>query len=269
MRKEPSLRAAAVALALTLAAAAGGEEAAPPPAERDVDAEALASVDRAGDFLRAAQRFAFSADSGYEVVQADGSKLEFGASRRYLVQRPDRVRVETEPRDGARRLTLFDGKTFVQLDLGENVYARADLEKPRDLDFVVDLVRDRLDAPLPLGELLRNNPRAAMEDSLEYAALVGVERLRGVECDHVALRNPDAEAQLWIARGAQPLLRRVVITYRSLDGAPSFWADLDDWSLSPEIDDTTFRFVPPAGAERVRFDVRAAPPPPPSEVEAQ
>lgn len=256
---------AGLALGLALVATAGWAEApveAPAVEAVDpVDPEALAIATRAGDFLREAKRFSFSADSGYEVVQEDGSKLEFGSARRYLVQRPDRVRVETEPREGGRRLTLFDGTTFVQADLGENAYARADLKQPRDIDFMIDLVRERLDVPLPLAELLRNNPRQAIEDSLESADVVGTPRLRGIDCDHIALRNPDADLQLWIAQGEQPVVRRVVITYRNLDGQPSFWADLDDWSFAPEIDAASFRWAPPEGAERVRFEVRAAPEP--------
>ena len=254
-----------LALGFALAAAAARAE---PPAEGAaslVDPEAVAIASRAGDFLRDAQRFSFTAESGYDVVQDDGSKVEFGSTRRYAVQRPDHVRVETEPREGDRRLTLFDGKTFVQADLGENVYARADLKKPRDIDFVIDLVRDRLDAPLPLAELLRNSPRQAIEDSLEAADVVGAARLRGVDCDHIALRNPDADLQLWIERGKAPLVRRVVITYRNLEGQPSFWADLDDWSFDPRFPEDAFTYRPPAGAERVRFDVRPAPAPAPVE----
>lgn len=226
-----------------------------------LDPEAVAIASRAGDFLREAQRFSFSAESGYEVVQEDGSKLEFGSTRRYAVQRPDRVRVETEPREGNRRLTLFDGKTFVQADLGENVYARADLKQPRDIDFLIDLVRDRMDSPLPLAELLRNDPRQAFEDSLESAEVIGSERLRGIDCNHLALRNPDADLQFWIAQGAEPVVRRIVITYRNLDGQPSFWADLDDWSFDPKLAAGAFTYQPPKGAERVRFDVRPAPAP--------
>jgi hypothetical protein len=228
------------------------------PSASPIDPEAVEIARRAGDFLRDAQRFGFSAETGYEVVQEDGAKLEFGSARRYLVARPDRVRVESEPREGARRLAFFDGRTFVQADLEENVFARADLRKPRDIDFLIDLLRDRLDAPVPLAELLRNDPRAAIEDSLEAAAWIGAERLRGVDCDHLALRNPDADLQLWIARGPEPVLRRVVITYRNEEGRPSFWADLDDWSFAPEFSDASFRFEPPAGAERVRFEVLPA-----------
>jgi hypothetical protein len=252
-------------LALALACLAGGAhgQAAGEPAAAEsalaLDPEALVIARRAGDFLREARRFSFSAETGYEAVQADGSKLEFGSARRYAVQRPDRVRVETVPREGGRRLTLFDGKTFAQVDFGENAYARADLAEPRDIDFAIDLVRERLGAPLPLAELVRNNPRQAIEDSLEAADLVGTERLRGADCDHLALRNPDVDLQLWIARGEEPLVRRVVITYRNLEGQPSFWADLDDWSFAPHFGENTFALTPPEGAERIRFDVLPAP----------
>jgi len=265
MRRK-AMRGAALAFCAALSAGPVGAQAPAeePPAESldPVDPAALAIASRAGDFLRQSQRFTFSADSGYEVVQEDGSKLEFGNARRYSVQRPDHVRVENEPREGDRRLTLFDGKTFTQVDLAENVYARADLKQPRDIDFMIDLVRERLDAPLPLAELLRNNPRQAIEDSLESAEVVGTERLRGVACDHLALRNPDADIQLWIAQGAEPVVLRVVITYRNLDGQPSFWADLEDWSFDPKLSADEFTYRPPEGAERVRFDVLPAPAPP-------
>ena len=252
---------AGVLAAVAGAGASQAQAQAPAETVTSLAPEALAIARRAGDFLREAKRFGFTAQTGYEAVQEDGSKLEFGATRRYVVQRPDRVRVETESREGGRRLTVFDGKRFVQADLDENAYARADLKKGRDIDFVIDLVRERLATPLPLAELLRNNPRQAIEDSLESADLVGKERLRGVDCDHLALRNPDTDLQLWIEQGGRPFIRRVVITYRGLPGQPSFWADLEEWSLSPTLSEATFTFTPPAGAERVRFDVRPAPAP--------
>lgn len=248
-------------LALVPWAAAGQAPEAPSSEGGTVDPDAVAIARRAGDFLREAARFGFAAESSYEVVQRDGSKLEFGSARRYLVQRPDRLRIETTPRDSSPQLIVFDGRSFVQADLGEKAYARADLKEPRDTDFVIDLLRERLDAPLPLAELLRNDPRPAIEDSLESAAIVGRELLRGMDCDHLALRNPDADVELWIERGKQPFVRRVVITYRTLEGQPSFRADLDAWSLAPVLGEDTFRYVPPPGAERIRFEVRAAPRP--------
>jgi hypothetical protein len=59
--------------------------------------------------------------------------------------------------------------------------------------------------------------------------------------------------QLWIAQGAQPLPRRVVITYKNAPGQPQFRADFYDWSVAPQADAAAFTFVPPAGAEQIMY----------------
>jgi hypothetical protein len=235
---------------------AEAQEAAPPPAAEeasDVDPTALAVTKRAFEFLRSQQRFSFRANVGYEVVQADGAKLEFGSSKSYTVARPARVRIETEERDGDRRVVFFDGKSLTVSHPDRDVYAQVALEQPRDIDSVLDVLRDRFEMPVPLAELLRNDPRKAIEDSLEVAFLVGKEKLAGVETDHVALSNPDVDAQLWFTRGEQPTLRRVVLTYAKLEGQPSFWADLSDWSFAPKLTDATFRYTPGPKSSRIRF----------------
>ena len=255
-----------VGLLATLAAGVGGAQAqagkpeAAPAAESEVDPDAVAVATHAGDFLRDSQRFSFTATFGYEVVQSDGEKLEFGGVKRYTVQRPNRVRIESEERDHeAGRLTVFDGKTLTIAAPGEKVYAQAAVAKPHDIDQMIDLVRDRLDMPMPLAELLRGNPRTALEDSLTSAYLVGEEKLRGVACDHLAFRNPERDFQLWIAEGAEPVILRIVITYRGIDGQPSFWADLSDWSFAPKLSDAAFTYVPSEGMERIRFAVKPPP----------
>src|SRR5262245_45062442 len=79
----------AALLALLFAAAGASEQepAAPAPAapeaSSDVDPDALALAKHAFDYLRAQQRFSFHAETGYEVVQKDGEKLEFGAARTF------------------------------------------------------------------------------------------------------------------------------------------------------------------------------------------
>src|SRR5262245_46552433 len=94
--------AAGVAVLLTLGMSAKEESAAPAPAEPsaefELDADALEIAKRAFEFLREQQRFSFRADLGYEVVQQDGEKLEFGSVKTYTVKRPESVRVETEER---------------------------------------------------------------------------------------------------------------------------------------------------------------------------
>lgn len=257
----PCLRAAfAVALLLTTArvqaetaAPVAGDAAAVP----GIDVSAVKKVLRAGDFLRSRERFHFEAESGYEVVQEDGHKLEFGATRRFWVERPDRFRIEADDRDGRTTLVVFDGQALSASEPRRNVYAQAVFPSPRDLDDAVAFARRALAMPLPLGELLRNDPNEAMMAGVTQADRVGVARIGGVLCEHVAISNEETDVQLWIAQGDEPTLRRVVITYRTAEGAPSFWANLDSWSFPKKHEAARFRFEPPASAERIPFALRA------------
>lgn len=238
---------------------------APPPDEAAaaqaaaVDPSAVEAIRRAGDFLRRHERFAFEAETAYDVVQPDGSALEFGATRRFWVERPDRFRMETENRDGDARLAVFDGRSLSASDPRSGFYAQAVFPTDRDLDDAVAFARRALALPLPLGELLRNDPNDAMLAGLTRAERIGVARIAGAACDHVAIANADTDVQLWIAQGDVPTLQRVVITYRSAQGAPSFRADLRGWSFPSQLDAARFRFEPPAGAERVPFALRGEP----------
>ena len=222
-----------------------------------VDPDAVAAATRAGDFLRGRERYSFTAETAYEAVQDDGSKVEFGATRRYLVRRPDRVRVEVEPRSGASRLVVFDSEQLTYAVPDAKVYAQLELKQRRGIDEAIVMLREVFDMPLPIAELLQTDPREELVGSLTGAYRVGTAKIAGAACDHLALRNDDADLQLWIEQGARPLVRRVVITYRNEPGAPSFEADLGDWNLDAKSSDEDFRYVPAKDFERIRF---AAPP---------
>jgi hypothetical protein len=232
-----------------------------------VDADALEVLRGFSAFLAAQPRYGFAVEIGFEVVQDNGQKLEFGSARRYTVRRPDRLRIDEVRRaDGAREV-YFDGNQLAVWVPGDKVYAIAKLQQHRDLDTMVELMRDALDIPMPMSELLRSDPITPIAANMTEAYLVGRETLMGTECQHLAMRNTEIDAELWIATGDKPLLHRLVINYRDLDGEPRFWAQFSNWTLTPDSKDAVFVFKPPAGAERVRFAVRGKDLQPPEETQ--
>jgi hypothetical protein len=73
----------------------------------------------------------------------------------------------------------------------------------------------------------------------------------------VSIASGDKEdVQVWIARGDEPVPRRIVITYRQIEGQPQFWAQFTDWNFSPELSDTTFTFSPPDPQSLVSWPCR-------------
>jgi hypothetical protein len=146
---------------------------------------------------------------------------------------------------------VFDGRWITAFNARENVYAR--VEKPGTLDqALVHMVRD-LRATLPLARMFTTGFPMDLDKRVTSVVLVEECSLFDVPTDHVAVRSQEVDMQLWIARGAAPLPRRVIITYKNAPGEPQFRADLSEWSVPAKLDAAAFAFVPPAGAEQIMY----------------
>ena len=214
-------------------------------------AQASAILMRMADFLGRAQRFSVSVRGGYDAVQESGQKIEFGEIRKVTLSRPDRLRIEGERSDGAKTLTVFNGKEIVLIDAASNVYATA--PQPGGLDDTIfHFVKD-LGMRLPLAVLLVSQLPAELEDRVRLVDYVEKTNIHGSTSHHLAARTDTVDFQVWVADGDTPLPQRVVITYKKTKGEPQFWAQFSDWNLAPAISDSTFLAKPPDGAQKVAF----------------
>ena len=245
---------AALLLAAGLADAQQPAPGKPAPAAAAVtesQAQASGILMRMADFLAGAQRFSFSVRAGYDAVQKSGQKIEFGETRKVTVSRPDRLRLEGQRSDGAKTLTVFNGKEIVLIDETNNVYAAA--RQPGGLDdTIVYFIKD-LGMQLPLAVLLVSQLPAELKDrvrSIEYVERTSID---GTPSHHLAARTDTVDFQIWVADGDRPLPQRVVVTYKQAKGEPQFRAQLSDWNLAPAIDDSTFLAKPPDGAQKIAF----------------
>ena len=218
------------------------------------DAQAMAILQRMVDFLSQAQRISVTAEIGFDVVQASGEKLEFGETRQFIIRRPDRARIDITKRDGSTSGFRFDGQEIAVFNTREQVYATA--AKPGTLDAAIAYFINDLDMRFPLVELFSTQLGEGLPAKMRIAYNVGPERIGGVPCEHLAFRGDQADLQLWVAEGDQPLPCRLVITYKAAEGQPQFRAQFSDWDLSPDVSDAQFAFTPPEGAAKIAFAAR-------------
>jgi hypothetical protein len=260
-------RPAAVLAVLALAVAVGPARAADPTPAPEVSAQdqaARALLLGMAEFIARAPAVSVTMRSDYDAIQADGQRIEFGERRRILMQRPDKMRVDVERSDGERGTVVFDGRWITAFNASENVYARVEKAGPLD-QALVYMVRD-LRATLPLARMFTTGFPEDLDKRVASVRFVEECSLFDVPTDHVAVRSAEVDMQLWIAKGPEPLPRRVVITYKNAPGEPQFRADLDEWSVPAQLDAAAFAFVPPANAEQIIYlaprppkDVPAAP----------
>ena len=215
--------------------------------------EVLAELKRSSDFLAAQKSFRFDGHIGFDVVQANGQKLEFGGSRKITVGRPDRLRVESQARDGTEKTMTFDGEA-ISIDLAdENAYVS--VPKPGTLDAAIDYLVDDLGVPAPLADLIYSDFYSGVADRIESGFIVGESTIGKCDCLHLAFSTEDIDAQMWVEDGDRPLPYRVVITYKKAEGSPQFWAQFLNWDLSVEAPDSLFEYSPPEGAELIPISV--------------
>jgi len=79
-------------------------------ANPEIEEQAMAVLKRMAEFLSQAQRFSVTVDTGFDVVQDSGQKIEFGETRQVVLRRPDRVRIEATKRNGSKSGMFFNGK---------------------------------------------------------------------------------------------------------------------------------------------------------------
>ncbi len=213
------------------------------------DSEARGRLMEMAGYIATAPSFSVTIRSGYDAIQQDGQRIEFGEKRRVTLLRPDRLRIEVQRSDGDSGMFLYDGKALTAFKAEENIFAR--MEKNGTVDeMIVYMVRD-LRMTLPLARMFLSRFPQSLEEMVTSASLVEEDFLFDVPTDHLAARSEGVDLQVWVAQGDRPLPRRAVITYKTAPGVPQFWAEFTDWDLSPKIADDTFSFTPPAGAEQI------------------
>jgi hypothetical protein len=231
----------------------GQKQQPPPPAPQAEKAPApdpLEIAQKMCDFLKSQQQFTYKAEVADDEVYYGGKKLKYETDAEFFVHRPDQLRVNGVG-DRVDKQFYIDGKTVTLYDKGHNAYAT--LEVPPDLEGALEKAHREFGIRVSLSDLASPDLWELMKKHIKHSLYVGESRIRGVLCHHLSFDGENVQFQWWVDAGAQPLLRKVVITYKKLDGSPEWTAYISDWNFSPQLNPSLFAFTPPAGAEKIKF----------------
>jgi hypothetical protein len=231
------------------------ESTAATPDEPVLAKDASDILTRMTDFIEAAPTFSLVSDTVHEVMQRNGQPLEFGSRLTLAIQRPSQAIGRFDSRNGDSSITVLDGEAISVYGGKDNIYVYDTTQQTGDIDTSLEFLANQLGVPRQLRNFYSKDLTASLGSAVKSGYYVGESMISGILRDHLALRGEKEDVQVWIARGDEPVPRRIMITYRDLEGQPQFWAQFIEWNLSPELSDTTFTFSPPADATRVQFFV--------------
>lgn len=254
MRTVPWL--SAMAIAALLAATANAQPAPAPAApagtaaDSDIDPDAIEALKRMSAYLGTQTSFELKTSGAFDLVLDDGQRLQFGDNATFKVRRPNGFVIERVGDYKDRRFT-YDGKQLTVSSPRTAYYAQ--VEAPPTIRETLTLAADRYGIELPLTDLFRwSEPGGGRADDIQEALYVGPALIDGTRTDHYAFREAEVDWQIWIAQGASPVPRKIVITDRTDPSSPQYTATLS-WNFRPAFDAQTFAFQAPAGALPIRL----------------
>jgi hypothetical protein len=200
------------------------------------------------DYVTRQDVISIAFDSDVEVITSELQKIQFTSSRQVLLRRPAHLRGMRKSGHAEVEYS-FDGTTFTVYDRRNNVFARTNA--PGSFDQLVDRLRTDFSIEAPGADLLSANVYDVLTEDMLEAKHLGRGVIDGVECEHLAFRNPEVDWQLWIEAGPRPVPRKYVITSKTVTGAPQYTLRIKEWRSDVPADDASFVFNPPAGAREV------------------
>jgi hypothetical protein len=238
---------AALVLSFCIMAPAWSAEAPKKAKAPDIEPKAVEVLKQMCDYLKNLQQFSVQAEVTEDVLLTSGQRIQYARSVEASVRRPDRFRAESVG-DTDNRLLVYDGKTITLLDRSKNVYTT--IAAPPTLDAALEYAIQAFNLRAPLTDLISTKSYEYLTEGALSGFYVGLSKVQGVPCHHLAFRQKDIDWQIWIENSPNPLPRKFLITDKKAQGL-QFTAVFTQWNTSPQFAEGLFTFVAPDKAEKI------------------
>lgn len=197
--------------------------------------------------LSAARQLSFKATRHLDTGLVAGREVPEDAKVKVRVQRPNKIATASGGRDSARSF-YADGQTATLVDRKMNLYATVPMKT--SIDGLVKRLDTRFGFTPPLAEFVLSDPYKEMSKQIRKSSVVGTGRIGWTECHRLALVGDLADADLWVGV-KDHLPRRLIATFKQLDGQPQLRINFSGWNLAATTRDQDFTFVPPKGVQKI------------------
>jgi hypothetical protein len=218
--------------------------------ESNRDPLAISAIEKMGAHLRQLRSFDVKVDSSVDLVLANGQLIQKSFVTSLQADRPSQLHALINGERDRPKEVFYDGKTFTLYSARDRYYATA--QAPASLDELIPALQTKYGIELPLADLFAWGTDRAPTSRISDAYYVGDATIGGTPCSHYAFRQGDADWQLWVTQGDNPLPRQLVIVDRSDKARPQYIARFN-WASAPRFAPETFAFKAPADAQPIVF----------------
>jgi len=225
-------------------------QAAPAAKAPDITPETANALGAMCEFLKAQPVMAFRAEVSQEQVYPKGQTVQVNRVLDVVLRRPDKLYARVTG-DGRDRLFVYDGKTATRADLDKGVYAV--LDAPATVDALLTMLEEKYGIVAPLSDILYADPCASLLDDVQVGDTLGDHLAAGKSCRHLLFTQKNADWQLWIENGKEPVPRKLVINDKEKMGWPQYAATFVRFDFHPRLSPGLFTYTPGKNMRRIDF----------------
>jgi hypothetical protein len=193
--------------------------------------------------------FVLSGDAYADASLGAGQIIEHSYDARMIVRKPSELRMTNRNSEYTAEIFIENGVLTV-FNTGRNFYAKKPV--PDGFQDAIDFALNDLEIKAPLLELITQDFASLVSAEGVSVEYLGTSLFRGEVHDHIAIRGPEVDMQIWIAAEGPPLPRKMALSSKWEVGAPRFVTFLS-WDTDPTFSSDAFSFVPPDGATEINF----------------
>lgn len=216
----------------------------------EIDPIAKKQLKASLEYLSSLKQFSVETHNSIEGLLEYGLKVQFDFNASITVQRPGKLLAERHG-DLVNQAWYYDGKTLTLHSTSENYFAST--TAPGSINEMLDFAREWLGLVAPASDLLYSDIYPLMINRVYLAVSLGKADIGDKVCEHFAYSRPGVDFQLWVPVEGPPLPCKYVVTDKLSFAHPNTEVVMSNWNLTPEITDSTFKFVAPDGAQQTEF----------------
>jgi hypothetical protein len=207
---------------------------------------------RMGEAIASLDSYHIKGDAYVDARLEAGLIIEHAMEATLSVRKPDSVRITNKTSEEVKELFFGSGVLSVYTQ-SRNFYGQTEI--PEGVGAALDYAANEIGIDAPMLDFVTGEVAERLTADATDVQHLGTSLIRGHIYEHVVIRTPEIDIQLWIAAEGLPLPGKMALSAKWDGGSPRTVVFMD-WDTDPNIPSGALKFVPPEGAIKIDFESR-------------
>ena len=215
-----------------------------------IDTVAVAILDHMSAVIGDLNSCSVKVNSTYDIHSTHMGLIKHADEAKLYLHGPNQMLVNSEGDMGNRQF-YYDGTKLTYYSLDNNQYSQVPISAP--LINMIDSVNKVYGIVFPVADFFYPTFVDDILADTKDLRFLGITKVDGKDCFHIAGVTPDKAYQFWISNDAFYLPIKEVIVYLNKELNPQYEASFSDWQVNPNLPNAIFEFSAPFHAKEIKM----------------